>query len=392
MKKIKQLVLPGFKVMIFSLLLLMLLPERKVSAATAVEIGTINYETLTIQVYDNGNSTVYYSLDADTWYEVEGEYISASKSYYLMDISWVSTSSDVALYFKGNSTNTVKSVVLPKRDTSLKVTYNKADEDLNFTNADEYDYFEWRKSSDYTWHTVSLDKDSSSYRAFLSSIEDFKMKGAKIIIRIPQVEGSGSNGGSRPSNEVTVTIAARASAPSISVNASKLTLNTTAAMEYYNKYTGKWLECTKTMSLSDIAPETLYANGAKTVTLMIRKAATANASYSKTAYITVTGQPAAPEIGGIDKDVSYYYENNKLVMRFNKASSSNIYEYAIVKANSTLNLSTAKWTSVSSTKLIKLSKTTAPAGCMIYVRKKGTNANATKGIELVLSSLLFFLL
>ncbi|MFU0827718.1 MAG: hypothetical protein ACFWTJ_09330 [Lachnoclostridium sp.] len=113
MKKIKQLVLPGFKVMIFSLLLLMLLPERKVSAATAVEIGTINYETLTIQVYDNGNSTVYYSLDADTWYEVEGEYISASKSYYLMDISWVSTSSDVALYFKGNSTNTVKSVVLP---------------------------------------------------------------------------------------------------------------------------------------------------------------------------------------------------------------------------------------------------------------------------------------
>lgn len=73
-------------------------------------------------------------------------------------------------------------------------------------------------------------------------------------------------------------------------------------------------------------------------------------------------------------------------MRFNKASSSNIYEYAIVKANSTLNLSTAKWTSVSSTKLIKLSKTTAPAGCMIYVRKKGTNANATKGIELVLSS------
>lgn len=32
MKKIKQLVLPGFKVMIFSLLLLMLLPERKVSA------------------------------------------------------------------------------------------------------------------------------------------------------------------------------------------------------------------------------------------------------------------------------------------------------------------------------------------------------------------------
>ena len=354
-------------------------------ATTSVSVGAINYEELTMQVYSNNNSTIYYSLDEDNWTELEGAYNSSTKSY-LMDISWVPITSEFTLYFKGDINTNVLTITLPPQDTSLIVTYDKTDGSFHFTNADDADYFEWRKTTDYNWYKVSLQESSPSYKDFLKTMGLLCTKGAKVVFRIPQVTGLAMNEGSRSSKEVPITIAARAEGPLITVNSSKLTINTSTAMEYYDTSSSTWLECSKAMALENIVPKTLYANGAKDTSVMIRVAATEKVSYSKTTSITIKGQRSAPEIGDNSKDVSYYYLNSKLTIGFNKASTTNVYEYTIVKLNANFDLYTAKWTSVSNAKLMTFVSTKAPKGCTIYIRKKGIDANSGKNIDLVLSS------
>lgn len=372
--------------LLFAFFFLGFMPMTTVKAevASTVTIGAINYDDLTMQIYNNENAAVYYSTDQEEWTEVEGAYNSSTKCY-TWDISWVSATGDVTLYLKGDTETTITSVTLPKQVT-FGATYNKADGSFTFTGADESDFFEWRKASDYNWNKVSLEETSANYKAFINNMELLRLKGAKVILRIPQEIGTAGSVGSRPSKEVTITIYARTEAPNIIVNSAKLTLNTTVAMEYYNSTTGIWYECSKTMSLAEIAPRLLFENGAKDTTLMIRTAATTRTTYSKAAYIKIKGQRSAPEIGDNSKDVSYYFSNSKLVMIFNKATTTNIYEYSIVKAGNTLDITTARWTSVNNAKLITLSNKIAPEGCAVYVRRKGNDANTSKNIELVLSS------
>lgn len=352
--------------------------------ASEVTIGTIDYDNLTMIVKTNGNDIVYMSLDKTSWNEIEGTKVSDN---LVMDISWISSSDNKTIYLKGNKVTTVVSVTLPAKDTSIKVTYNKADHDFTFTNCDAADNFQWRKSSDYTWYTVSLNTDSTSYKSFLTTIDSLLVKGAKIIIRIPQTLGkSAAEPGTRPSKEVTITLVKRNNAPTVSVNASKLTLNTTTKLEYFSSAKADWVSCDKSMTIESIAPAALYKNGANDVTLMLRVAATSSKSYSKTQYLTVTGQSKAPTIGGKTSDVSYYYENNRLCMTFNKASKTDVYSYTIVKPGTTFDAATASWKLVKNTTVRKFTNTSVPDGSLIYVRKQGTNANVNKNIVLVLSS------
>lgn len=379
----------GYFIPIILLLLFLIgyLPVQTAEADTAsvVSIGMIDYEELTIQIFSNNNPIVYYSDDNTKWTEVEGAY-DASSGAYIMDISWVSGTGDATLYFKGDVNSRIISVTIPMQNSDFLVLYDKAEECFTFTGADDSDAFEWRKTTDYNWTKVSLDDTTASYHTFLAAIEAFRVKGAKIILRLPQVTGSAVNSGSRPSKEITVTISPRASAPSVNVNSSKLTLNTTTSMEYYDPSTDTWIECSKAMPLEEISPQVLYENGAQDVALMIRTAATENAPYSKTAYLKIKGQAGAPVIGGNTDDVSYYFVNSKLVLVFNKASVTDVYEYSIVKPENDFDFSSARWTSVNNTKPLTLSSITAPSGCTVYVRKKGTDANTTKNISLVLSS------
>lgn len=358
--------------------------------AAAISIGTIDYETLTMKVNRNKNKVVYYSTDKKTWYEVEGE-VNADDAY-IMDISWVPSTANSTLYFKGDIVKKYVSITLPKMNTSVKATFDKAEGTLNFTNADEAEAFEWRKSSDYEWRTVDMDDDKTpsgvtKYSDFLKEIDTFRTKGAKIIVRLPQQVGNGvNNTGARCSKEITVSITARAAAPNISVNVKKLTLNTTDKMEYYNTSTGKWVDCTKAMKVEKIAPKALYENGAKGVTVAIRVAATDTKPHSLTANIEIPAQSAAPSIGDNNDDVLYYYQNGRLVLQFNKASAATAYEYAIVKSGVKYNSATATWKTVKSTKPIKLTASSAPEGATIHFRVQGTTANTAKNISLVLPS------
>ncbi len=368
------------------MLFLSLMPSEMAPAATAsaVSIGAIDYDDLTLKVYYNNNAIVSYSTDKKTWTELEGMYDSTTSSS-IMDISWLSATSDQTLYFKGDVVTTIKSVTLPAQNTSFKVSFNAVEEEFTFDNAEEADSFQWRKASDYVWKEVSMDESSNSYKSFLSNIDKFRVKGASIVIQLPQEKGiNNSNVGRRPSKAITITIAARAAAPTIKVNSSKLTLNTTSSMEYYDSSSGLWLECDGTMSIDEIAPKALFEKGGNNVALKIRKAATTSVTYSKTATITIPGQSAPPSIGGDTSDCTYYYLNSKLMLQFNKASASNVYQYVIVRDGSTYNEATASWKSVSSSKLITLSSSTAPSGATIYLRKMGKDA--ASGVDLVLAS------
>lgn len=384
-KKLKLVQIP---VLLFLCLLCGLLPQGVARAAdvAAISFGTINYDTLEMQVYNNNNSIVYYSTDSDSWSEVEGTYNNATKSYNL-DISWIPGNSDVTLYFKGDTVKTVKTITLPAQNTAITVDYDKVEGEFTFNEVEEAETFQWRKLTDYHWNTVDLDETASSYIAFLGAMETLRTIGTKVIIRIPQEVGtSASNVGARPSKEVTVVLAARATAPTLKVDPSHLTINTTTLMEYYDTATSLWLECTRTMAIEDMAPKALYENGGKAVTLKIRKAATDTTPCSKTAYVLIPGQPAAPAIGGATADITYYYMNGKLMLQFNNASATNIYEYVIIKSNGNDDLDSAAWKSVTASSLMTIANTTAPAGSTIYVRKKGQDAYAAKNINLVLAS------
>lgn len=381
----------GFRFTMILLFLLVLgctLPTGRAYAedASAISFGKIDYENLTMLVYNNHNTIVYSSTDNSTWTEVDGAYNSTTGAY-TMDISWISCKSDVTLYFKGDVVKTVKSITLPMQNTSISITFDKVETEFTFEDVEECETFQWRKASDYNWTTVDFDETSSSYTKFMTQIEYFMLKGAKIGIRTPQVTGTDAeNVGMRPSKEISITIPARRSAPAVKVNSSKLTTDTTTAMEYYDSSSSLWVECTKSMTVEDLAPTALYVNGGKTLTVKIRTAATSSATYSNTTYLSIPGQAAAPTIGGNTCDVTYYYMNSKLMLKFNNASTTNLYEYAIVKSSGTYDITTAGWKTVSGATLMTLSSSTAPNGCTIYVRKKGIDANTSKSISLALSS------
>lgn len=368
-------------------LLLCLIPFDKANAATnVVSFGKIDYDQLTMQIYYNNNAVVYYSTDNSTWSEVDGPYDSTTKSCE-MDISWVSMTSDVTLYFKGDTVKTVKTIVLPMQNSSIKVDYDKVEGTFTFENAEEASTFEWRKQSTYQWTTVEIDESSSSYHKFIKNMELLMVKGATIIIRLPQVIGTGANDvGRRPSIEKVISITGRAAAPTIKVNSSKLTIGTTAAMEYFDPVSDLWIECTTNMSLYEIAPEVLRENGSDATTIKIRKAATSTTPYSKTTYVKIPGQIAAPTIGDNSADITYYFMNSKLVLQFNHASATKIYEYAIVREDVDFDVSTVSWKTVKSTNVVSISSVSAPDGATVYVRKKGTDADSNNISNLILSS------
>lgn len=352
----------------------------------AVTIGTIDYDRLTMQVNANENRIVYYSTDKTNWLEVEGNKTANNKAY-LMDISWVSATEDRTIFFKGDSVTTIVAVTLPKRDDTFKVTYDKVDCDFIFDNNHDALSFEWKKASDFTWHTVSFETESSSYQKFLVSMEGLLLKGAKVNIRLPQIMGKNAEEpGERPSREVTVTLTKRAEAPSVKVNTVKLNLTTTTSMEYYDETLKEWVDCDRNMLLEDIAPSVLFKNGAKTVNLMIRTRATANRAYSKTLVLTIPGQKSAPTVGGSSAEVSYWYQNNRLMLQFNNASRTNIYSYAIVKPGETFDVSTARFNTVTTSSSRAITISTAPEGSVVYLRKQGTNGNLNRNSNIELSS------
>ncbi len=368
---------------------------RAEETANKITVGDIDYERLTMKIYKNGNTNVYFSTtlasDLSGWDEVSGVASDdGNGTYLLVDISWASSAADVKFYLRGDKNTNATEVVLPKASTAFKVTFDKVNGDFTFAGQDDAKYFYYRKNTDYNWVKVYFegmgtpngDKEMS-YADFLSNVEMLRFKGSKLVFKLGQQPGtSETETGARPSKEVTVSITKYASAPSVKLNITKLTFNTKSTMEWSDDMS-HWHECEKNMSLEDLAPKAIGA-GATDVVLFFRVAATEKKPCSQIAVVVIPAQTSAPAVGK-DAEVSYSYDNNKLLLNFSKASATNMYEYCVVTADKEFSLSTAKWKTVKAAKTVSLTKKSAE-GAKVYVRYKGTLENVKKGIEFKLPS------
>lgn len=389
MKKIErkwQLTFILFTFMLFSSLLFASPSITAYAAAAAVEVEAIDYNELTLTLNRNENKIVYFSTDKTNWSELEAEDSSLAK--WVMDISWVSNTKEVTLYFKGDIVTKVTEVTIPKMNSSIKAKFDKVDGLLTLSNTEDADYFQWRKNTDYTWYTVPLDENQIAYKQFVAELEFLRTKGAKIIVRTAPVNGTKDSVGQRPSKEITVSITKRGNAPSIKVNIKTLKLNTTVKQEYSLNNGITWKDCLSSMQLEDIVPSVLKKNGGKDAVVLFRTIATNSAPYSKTLTLNIPGQKAAPT-AGVKKaaTISYYTQDDKyLFMQFTDAAEDLQYEYVIIKPGKEFDPAKASWRTVKNNKLIKTSKNSAPEGAVVYFRYKGINENVSKGIKLQLPS------
>ena len=361
------------------------------ASESAVTVSDIDYDELTMKVHKNGNTIVYFSSDGrKTWTEVEGETVSdANGGYIIMDISWVSPSSNVTVYFKGNKVATALEVVFPKANSSFKVTFDKVNIDFEFDGNDDYTSFMWRKESDYNWMTVPFDTSSAGYKNFLKKINDLRYKGCKVVFICDQVIGpDAEHMGHRATKEVKISIPKLANAPSLKVNVKNLTINTKANMEYYNESTKQWVACTKNMEVAEIAPSVMYSSSkvGDTVKIKFRFAATEKKACSKTTVLTIPGQGKAPDFGDAGH-VKVSLNEDKLMLTFTKASATTQIEYCVVKAGETFDPSKAKWSRVKkANKQVKLTSKKVPDKSTVYIRFAGVSANEKKNIELSIPS------
>lgn len=354
------------------------------SDASEVSVANIDYDTLEMKIALKGNQKVFYSdSNKKTWNEVEG----ASKNGYIyLDISWVKNSSDYTMTLKGSENDTVVSVIIPGSNQKISAKFDKLTGYLVFDNEDGAYAFQWRKATSYEWSEL-IDINQFGEDKFLEELEALRANGSKIYVRVPQTAGTSENDmGIRPSKEVAVTLTKRANAPKVTVNLTKFTLSTTEAMEYQIYSVGgvatnnkKWTPAMKTMNLDEIIPVTAKSSRlavTKEVVILIRYEETDTKPYSKTQILTIPVQGSAPT------EVIEGYTSSKYSLTFADASSSNPYQYVVVKVGESFDENTAAWKSTASNKAINFTAKTAPAGSKIYVRYKGVAETSKTSLKL----------
>ncbi len=373
--------------LLLMLVMIFLLPQSA-QAAGSISVKEINYRnsTITLQL-NSGDTTVYFSDSTKkTWEEVPGT-ISSSKTI-TMDISWVSTTRNYVMTFKGNESTSVISVTIPKQATNFKTTFNKVKGTVTFGNAGNRT-IEWRKKGSTTWNTVNTDTISTELSLLYAN-------GATVYFRLAPVNGSGTaNVGFRPSKEVTITIPKKAAAPQVSINGSKFTIAVKKGMAYRtvnsDGTTTDWtnINSNSELLLKNVAPGALYKAGSGTraaVNLQFRTNASSSALISKTATVTVPLQEGPPSVDANGISLNYT-SSTSLSLQVKAASSKAPFEYTVVGEYIELNYQTASWTEINSGTAISLDNTKVKKGSHIYVRKKSVGTTGSEEYALASAEL-----
>lgn len=345
--------------------------------ATSLTVTEIDYDklTMTIQASD-GDSRIFMatSKTAKTWDEIPEELDDNNK--VTMDISWVSVSKNYTIYLKGDKSTEPISVTLPKQNTKFKASLNK--DKISFTNQGNVTNIYWRKSTSTEWKLY----EEAEMDAL---IESFCLKGISLVFRTGQIKGTSiSAPGERPSKFSTLKIGKRAAAPKVTFNYNTMTFAVKKTMEYKLSAEDTWKDVNATtLNLGDIMSSVLYDQNGKnmkedeTVGIDFRVKATTSKVASQTKTLQIPRQEDTPKA-----NITHAYTGpTQLKLLIEKkengedtleaASSSNPYEYTVVKSGETLDIYKAKWTGIT-TETTKISSTTAPEGSLIYVRKKAT--------------------
>lgn len=361
----------GLTSSLFLMMVMVSLLSKPAQAATSISVKEINYNNSTIVLQLNDGDTEVYFSDAakKNWDTVPGA-ISNSKTIS-MDISWISTSKNYVMTFKGNNSTNIISVTIPKQATNFKASYNKVKGTVSFSNSGTRT-IQWRKKDSTTWNTV----DTNTLTAELSNLNT---NGATVYFRLAPANGIGiTNIGFRPSKEVTITIPKKAAAPSIAINGTKFSIAVKKGMAYRTVYsngtTSEWttVSSASDLLLTNIASNAMYSSAAASkaeVTLQFRTNATSSAQVSKTASVTVPVQEGPPSVDTYGISLSYT-SSSTLSLQVKAASITVPFEYTIVKENAELNYQSAGWTTISSGTAIILDDDAVEKGSHIYVRKQ----------------------
>lgn len=360
-----------------------LLPKTYASAAE-IAVKEINYynSSMTLQV-SNRDTEVYYSdANKKNWEVLEGEWI--NDNTIVMDISWVSPLKNQVITLKGNYEEKITTVVIPKQATNFKASYNKLKGTMSFSNVGART-IQWRKKNSSTWKTVNQSTIATELSYFFTN-------GATVVFRLAPINGyDHTNVGMRASKEVTVTIPKKATAPSVKLDGSKFVISAAKGLVYRKVESdgsvGQWI--TKSSSsdllLADVAKEAMYHSDGtmKEVTLQFRKNATSSSQVSNIATLVIPIQEGPPkeEKDGITLS---YTSSSSLSIQVKSASATTPFEYTIVKKDQSLNYNSAKWSTIDNNNGIAITKSNAPEGSRIYLRKK--TMEASEGIEYRMAS------
>ena len=230
MKKIKSLIIKlfaGIAAACFVMVIgLAFTSARSVSAGEGgILIETVNYSDSTVTLAITGEDTRLYISDAK---QKKWEYIPIDKdenAKMSLDISWISPTKDYTLSVKGDVSTEPVTIVIPKQENRFKASYNVETGEIIFTN-DEGREIQWRKKNGYRWETVV------SAAALKEKFDSMISNGASVVFRLAPVNGSGSDGGARPSKEVGFTIPKKTTAPKITVNNTLMAIAVTQEMQY----------------------------------------------------------------------------------------------------------------------------------------------------------------
>jgi len=360
----------GIKRFIISLLALIILPQAmnhtynaranttSTTTGSQVKVQVDLLEEIAVVSAGPGASTKFY-ISTDNMKSWETlEYTS------VVDLSSYLSSKAVTIYFKGNKdTNPVK-VELPAEDKSLQVKYQIVNGEGRIVISNTAYPVEYRKGSNGTWKTAYNNMPTVQY----------ELKGASLQFR------TAATSTRRAGKIVTVKIPKRPSAPSVSLDASKLVIKGLKAgqTQYRVGDATNWTTFipadgkSTTIDLSALlAPvNNLIPAG----TIEFRTLGSDKKIHSAVKVIEILQQEPAP--------VNVILAGTLLTITDTDEKKS--YEYAIVPVNTALDMSKLKWKAVQTNKTVNLisSNRNINIGDRVLVRVKSTTIKETKQVIL----------
>jgi hypothetical protein len=342
------------------LFVILLSQGSSVAKASTVNTGgqvrvTLDYleEIAEVSAATGGSIRFYISTDKmKTW-----EIIERTGDKFLVDLSTLLTTKENIIYFKGDKETTPVEVKLQGEDKSLTVSYvvENGVGKIVYSNASLVEY---RKGLNGAWKIASNNMPTAIY----------ELKGASIYFRTPATKDK------RVGKIVTVKISKRPSAPSVKLDGSKLLISglKPEVTQYRVGSSTTWqtaLKDQKTLLLHNLLEGKAYSNTPiPSGVVEFRTAGTGKILNSNVKVIEIPLQAIVPEYINLTGSSLTITDPNK----------KRYYEYTKVERGSALNILTAKWTSVTSTKSVIIPK--VAVGDIILVRLKSTTDPTTKQI------------
>ncbi|MHB8127587.1 MAG: hypothetical protein ACYDEX_01115 [Mobilitalea sp.] len=322
-------------------------------ATTTVGVRTDYLEDLVYITPGTGNSTKFYmSTDKmKTWDIVETSGV--------VDISAILTTKETIVYFKGNKDGKPYVLTIPAEDSNLKVTYRIASGEGKIELSSLP--VEYRKGVNGVWKTASISIPTSIY----------ELKGAALFFRVPATVGK------RAGKTITLKIAKRPAAPSVKLDGSKLKISgiKVGETQYRVGEATAWTPTTllntsmKTMDLYTLLGAGTTVNTPIPAGIIeFRTLGTDKKLTSAIKVLEVALQPTVPDLVSV----------TGTALSIRDTDLKRAYEYTKVEKNASLNMLTAKWTTVTSKNTVKIPK--VAVGDKILVRLKSITDPKTKQI------------